>query len=330
MLKTNEWTANHILNLVSLYKVSELLFTVVHFDLFTRLETCLTVEELASELSLDQESLEVVLRVLVYLDLLDYHEGKYSVKSSAKMYLSRNSETSLADLFELERVMRNKSNLNESLIVRLKGEKKIEPLEFPDTEIYMNAMTAGGKYSAILLSRYISRYFSKDAKGSALDLGCGSGIFAKAIGRMLPNFTFTLMDRKEVLEAARKNFEGSNDVARFSFIPKDFVKEELDGKYDLILLSNILHLYPRSICEDMLNKVARLLKDRGYVVIHDFFVHQDFLQTALFSLDWLANHAVRFDCTLEEASEWLHLNGWRVVESRHLPNLPTSYLVIGK
>lgn len=328
-MRQKEWSAENILELTHMYKISELLFAAVHLDLFTFLQEEKTVEVLSREMGCNQDALAVMLRVFVQIGLISVNDGNYTVNSSVKSFLSSTSTTSLVNMIELERVTRNKSIMNENLIARLHGDPfHRNKIDFPDTEVYMEAMTEGGQYSAMLLARTVTKRIDRTCPLRMLDLGCGPGTFTLSFLKFSSNISAVLVDRKEVLEVAKQRFQEAGFIERIELKAKDFMNEEIEGIYDFILLSNVCHFYSKTDIEVLLNRLRKNLTPFGKVIIHDFFIKPDSLPSVLMSLDWLANHAIRFNDDLEGAQEWLETIGWLVEDKQALLGVPTSYLVL--
>lgn len=327
MLFKEIWKANDILELANIYKMSELLFAAVHIDLFTFLESPKTSDEIVDQLHLDPESIEVILMPFVATNLINQRAKTFQVNPSARTFLSRNSPSSLVNVIELERITRNKSNLNEKLIPKLKGEK-VDKIEYPNIPVYMDAMLTGN-YAGLLLARAVSKYLKKDVELKMLDLGCGPGAYSLAFCKLIPNLKACLVDRKEVLEFVKERFDSTQFHARISFQAKDFMTESLDGSYDLILLSNVCHFFSRFDLENLLKRLSLSLAKKGYIIVHDFFINGSLLPL-FYTLDWLVNHSVKFAHTLDEMEDWLTTLGWKVVEKRNLKELTSSFLIFTK
>src|SRR5579871_3572041 len=72
-----------------------------------------------------------------------------------------------------------------------------------------------------------------------LDIGAGTGLFSQFIYDLNPGLQFTLIDLSaEMLDVARERFEGEPN---FEFVQMDFSKDQLPGKFDLIISSLAIH-----------------------------------------------------------------------------------------
>ncbi|MCA1028648.1 methyltransferase domain-containing protein [Cytobacillus kochii] len=329
-----EWNSNRIMNLTNLYKVSELMFVSIKIDLFSKLHEPKTSSELSKELTFDNDFLEIILKALVAINLLQIDKNnRYHVTPSAFPYLNKESKNSINSLIELERTMRNKRNLNEVILDLLTGESP-KRIDFPEKNIYTNAMSSGTYYPALKMGRVLLKYFDKNRPINFLDLGCGPGDYALTFKKLFSNLVGTLIDREEIINITRQRLMEKNVLNDFKLIHNDFMSDPISGKYELVLLSNICHFYSLEEISHLLNKIPFNPKEESFVIIHDFFLDEELNEETFLpifaSLDWMGNHSNRFNYTLNEIGSWLESLGWMVVEQEAIKGLPTSYILIKK
>lgn len=328
-----EWDFTRIMNLANLYKVSELLFVSLEVDLFSRLKEPKDILQLSKELSMNRDFLEVILIPLTSINLLKENEGKYSVNKTALPFLNKDSKNSIKSLIELERITRNKNNLNQMIIDVLNG-LETERIEYPEKNTYTNAMTSGTSLPALAISRFLLKHFHPNEYIDYLDLGCGPGDYAITFKKFFQNLKGTLVDREEIIRITRERLEKNNLLGDFKTINVDFMKEEIPGKYNLILLSNVCHFYSLEELDRLLHRIPLSEGNNSYIVIHDFFMNENLTEETFLSifssLDWLGNHSNKFNYTLNQIATWLEYSGWEVVEKRDLKGSPTSFILIKK
>ncbi|WP_372864758.1 class I SAM-dependent methyltransferase [Pyrococcus kukulkanii] len=103
----------------------------------------------------------------------------------------------------------------------------------------------------------------KRSEGRILNVGSGSGFLALELSR---KGEVVGIEREEGLFEFLKSFE--NDRLRFLNI--DFLKDDIEGKFDTIVFSYILHDFePRPLLE----KALKLLEQDGKIIIGDFDVN---------------------------------------------------------
>ena len=83
---------------------------------------------------------------------------------------------------------------------------------------------------------------------------------------------------------------GQKMTDRIRFQAGDFLVDELDGKYDVVWLSHILHGEGPEDCQSIIRKAVGMLEPGGLIAIHEFVLDNSMdapLFPALFSLNML-------------------------------------------
>ncbi len=128
---------------------------------------------------------------------------------------------------------------------------------------------------SIFLYSFITMF---DPRGAILDIGCGVGILGILCGRDF-SVSVTSIDKQEIMiNYARLNFE-INDIDA-EVVNDDFLKYRFENRYDMIVSNppfysdgslrcddSVLHTarYSEHLpFEDMVAKVKKILKPRGY------------------------------------------------------------------
>lgn len=113
-----------------------------------------------------------------------------------------------------------------------------------------------------------------------LDVGAGSGCFGLAFINNYPDKHVTLFDLPNVCELIKHEGKG-NTVTIYA---GNFLKEPWPKKHDAILLSQILHDWPREIDEQILARAYTALEPGGKIVIHEMLLdeNKDSPQTVVF------------------------------------------------
>lgn len=330
MAKIREWNAASVMELANLHKISEVLFTAIEVDLFAHLREPVTLDELCRKLNFRREPLEVIVAFLVQLKLLCQSGDLYCNHPDAEPYLLRQSPNSLAGMILLERQVRNKWPMNLKLLERLKGDERENPWvqlaqTEEDTALFMDAMRLG-YYSSLHLLRKVQKRLRDVPSPVMLDLGCGPGVFSNTFCTFIPALKSVMVDQ---IPNPRLHPDLAKLEDRVTYFVKDFMAEPLEGVYDLVLLSNVCHFFSEEKLRVLFRKLQSHLRPTGTVLVHDFFHNENLGEVThanYYSLDWMANHGVKFTFTLEEMARLLDQCGYRVAEMAPLPQLPTSYL----
>jgi SAM-dependent methyltransferase len=153
-----------------------------------------------------------------------------------------------------------------------------------------------------------------------LDLGGGPGTFAMAFLAENPALYATVGDRPAALKVARKIAATHPAKARLSFAPMDFLTAPIPGRYDVVWLSNVIHIYSPSQNQRLFRKIAKALNPGGRLLIQDTF-HTDPhslhpIETTAFALIMLLFTETGNTYPARDVMGWLYHAGYRRVRMR--------------
>ena len=263
----------YVMNLALGYQVSQVLFAAIKMDIFTLLDTGgQDISVLTRTLQGDENALRRFLAVLLDLKLLDkkgnffYNTGissRYLVKGK-KGYLghSIHHSNNLCEFWE---------SLDEPVI---KGSPRDPGNEYLDDyphrlTDYLSAMNETGELKADTIADIISiGNFRK-----MLDIGCGPGTYALEFSQRNPALNATLIDLEPNLQYTRERVSGSTVRDRVTLIACQILEEDVPGSgYDLVFISNLIHIYDKAEVEHILSKSWNVLSSSGSMVIHDYII----------------------------------------------------------
>ncbi|GBF35098.1 hypothetical protein DCCM_4221 [Desulfocucumis palustris] len=276
------------------YWYSEALFTAVELGLFTLLEPGgKTTEEISGELDLNPEGLERFLQTLCALGLLGRHGGLYFNTKISSGFLVRNADNYQGDsILWRKKLFSNWRSLGSCLrkggrVNFTRREEGPEDL-IRRTRQYSRAMdcVAGTKIKEIL-----PFFTGVVLSGAVLDVGSGTGAVSAGFLEHFPGLRATLLDLPEVLDYAAELLREKEYHDRFDYCPANIlepwpVKEE---RFDLVILSNIVHAYSEREILQLLDRAAECLQRDGFLLLHDFFFEHCPEKAALFDLNMFVN-----------------------------------------
>jgi SAM-dependent methyltransferase len=107
-----------------------------------------------------------------------------------------------------------------------------------------------------------------------LDIGGGGrALYSKAILGKNPSARTTQADWPHINREARKAIEAAGFGERFETLDGDFHDTDFgEARYDVVIISHIVHQETPESNREILKRVARALKPRGSVVISDWVV----------------------------------------------------------
>ncbi len=102
-----------------------------------------------------------------------------------------------------------------------------------------------------------------------LDLGGSHGQYSIELCRRNPHLKSTIVDLPQVKKYADECIAKHRASGNVSFLPSDFMKDELPKNIDVILAFNIIHGFNPSQNEELARKIFDSLNDGGIYVILD-------------------------------------------------------------
>lgn len=147
-----------------------------------------------------------------------------------------------------------------------------------------------------------------------LDLGGGPGTYALEFLRRHAALRATVADRAPALEVAREIAGSVKHGRRLSYLPLDFLKDDIPDRYDVIWFSNVLHIYSPEDNQRLFQKMARALNPGGRLLIQDaFLIDPDGLwpqETNLFAVTMLLFTEAGNTYSVADTTTWLQKAGF--------------------
>jgi cyclopropane fatty-acyl-phospholipid synthase-like methyltransferase len=185
---------------------------------------------------------------------------------------------------------------------------------------------------AALRGKELVRHLDTSKSESLLDLGAGPGVYAFQLGMHNPNLKLYLQDMVEVLEVAKevqKKYPLKNEI---HYLPYDAVKGEVPGSYDIVLVSNMLHMVGEQASRQLLKKLYQNVNRGGSVVIQAQFLRDDHMGgrwPAVMDLILLCTTPSGRNHSVAEARQWLEEAGFASVEYHPMGLANTNSLLRG-
>jgi len=117
-----------------------------------------------------------------------------------------------------------------------------------------------------------------------------------------------IFDLPEVIPLAEEQIQRRGLSRRVRTAPGDYLRDELSGDNDLVLLSNIIHSLAPEENLELLRKINRAILPGGRLVLKDFILDEDRtgpLFATLFAINMLVSVPDGDTYTLEEITDWL-------------------------
>ncbi|MGD0282507.1 MAG: DUF2284 domain-containing protein [Dissulfurispiraceae bacterium] len=286
--------SQYLEDLATGYWYSEVLFTAVETGIFTLIGTGgKTAGEIASALNCKPVGMTRFLNALCSLGLLHKNDVLYfNTAISGKHLVAGKPEYQGESILWRKELVKYWAGLDKCLKA---GGKDVCAIEEEDlagrsarTGRYISAMECIARTKVREMLPFFARM--REA-GEMLDVGAGSGAIAAGFLDYIPSMKATVMDLPEVLEHTRGFMQKRGLSERVTFLPANILEPWPGdkGRFDIVMLSNVLHAYSDGELPHILSNAASSLKTDGLLVIHDFFLEHCEEKAALFDLNMFIN-----------------------------------------
>ncbi len=270
------------------YRVSCVLLSAFELGIFEILsKSDMTTEKLSAELNIPVRSLNMLLGALAALNLIKLQNDHWRFTEQARPYTDPGSPEYLGGLMRHElRLQKRWMQLTESVRSGLPAKKEPEKPQPGQATAFINAMADIGRYSAQTLIETLP--FRGNER--LLDLGGGPGQYIARLAEQFPEMQVTLFDQAETIETAGAALANHPNLKNMHFIAGDIFRDPYGENYDIILISNVMHIFSREQNIQILKKCRRALKNGAKIYIKDFLLNDDRqgpLSGTLFSLHML-------------------------------------------
>lgn len=256
---------------------SSVLFALMRLGVLGRLaESPGTAAAVAGDLEAEQEAVTRLLNAGVMLNILEYREdGSFAVSQPYHSMLVPGSGPFFMGewVLNLEYFRDALSRLDQAVLTSKPQATYVDDArgEREHTRLFTKAM----HNYALFAGRELAGHLDTSGCESMLEIGAGPGTYSFHLAEANPKLRLTLADLPEVLEIARE-IEASFRIAEpVEYLGVDLRTDSLEGGYDLVLLSNTLHMLGEQASRDLLASVLPLVNPGGSVIIQAQFLDED-------------------------------------------------------
>ncbi len=293
--------------------------TAVELDVFANIGKGSTCGEIAQRIDADPRATEMLLNALVSLELIIKQGDRYWNCDLSALHLTGDSRMAMMHQVHL---WHRWSTLTEC--VRKGTAVSERRRDEAGTEAFIAAMhrNASERASAVVNAVDASK------TRNMLDLGGGSGAYSIAFANANPQLQSTILDGEPVLEIAARHIAQAGLSNRIHTKPGDMLTTELGTGFDLVLLSQILHMFSPDENRLLLQRAFAALGPGGRVVVQEFILDPDKTSprwAVFFSLNMLVGSPGGSSYSADELRAFMESAGFRQV--RHLPLGQTGLMV---
>jgi predicted O-methyltransferase YrrM len=305
---------------------SRALLTAIELDVFAAIRDGSTAADVAKHIGADARATEALLNALVAMEFATKADGVFRATDDTARRLAGDSpESEREALMHAVGLWNHWNTLTEAVRT---GTRVYEHERTPEElEAFIAAMHRGGAERAAVVAAALDL----SARTRALDVGGGSGAYSIALARANENLHCVVFDLEDVTAIARRHIAAAGLSDRVTTRAGDFHHDDFGDGYDVVLISQILHMLSPEVCKRLLEKSRDALVPGGEIVIQDFILDDDKTaprRGALFALNMLVATREGSAYSGAEYREWLHAAGFADARVIPLQGVPTG-LVTG-
>jgi 2-polyprenyl-3-methyl-5-hydroxy-6-metoxy-1,4-benzoquinol methylase len=311
-------TPDDIRELANAFRESRVLLSAVELKVFTILDKhMMTSSEVSEKIKTDARATDRLMNALCGMGLLKKVKGKFYNSDLSSKYLTEGKHEFMGNLYHTNNLWNSWTYLTNSVIKgsSAKGDQNKEEKD-NWVEAFISAMHYRGVHHGKILSMMIDLANVK----RMLDVGGGSAAFSIEIVKRNPSIKAVVLDLPHVIPLTKKYVDEVGLSNNFDFIEGNYLTNDFEGSYDLVLLSAIVHINNYEQNKMLIKKCADALNKNGMIVINDFVMNEDRTQPyhgALFSINMLVGTEYGDTYTENEMREWFESAGISKVERKN-------------
>lgn len=264
---------NYLDEIAGGYRAAQVLFAACRLGIFETIgDRRMPLEEVVDQLESGRRGTRILLDALVGLGLLEHADGRYRNSALALATLLPTSPNPrLANLLHGARQYERWAGLYDAVRTdRPTPEERIDPRIASGKTAFAKAMAD----SARQIAAQVAECIDLEGVSTMLDIGGGPGLYAIAFARRRSTLRVSILDDAETLRVAESNVSAAGLTDQISFNPGDAHTSELGGPYDLIFISNVLHIYSGARNRELVGRCAASLRPGDRLALKDFFLRE--------------------------------------------------------
>ena len=324
-----QWDAGKLLALSGKYWQTCTFHAGVKLGLFSKIDgDHVSAHELAEGIGVDERGLTALLNALTAMELLVKKEDRYANTPEGLTFLVKSSPQYIGYMImHHHHLVEPWSRLDEAVGTgQSLGRRVVHDDETRESFLM------GMFNMAMAIAPRVSREIDLKDKMRFLDLGGGPGTYAIHFCLANPELTATVADLSTTRPFAEKTIQRFELSHRIRFMPCDYLKEDIPGRYDAAWLSHILHGEGPDGCEMILQKAVSALDEGGSLFVHDFILNNTSdgpLFPALFYLNMLINTEKGRSYTENQVHQMMEKAGLRRIERLPFKGPTDSGIMVG-
>lgn len=301
------------------FRLPRILMTALELDLFSLMGNgSWSIGRLATALHASERGVSILCRNLASAGLLIKKGAQFRNSRLGATLLNRHhADFRGAYLDLLHQQWKDWSSLTASVKSGKPGDA-----DAPDDPAYRKSFTWAMHHRSIEAAAQVARQVTFRGARTLLDVGGGPGTYAMAFLAKNANLHATVWDRPAALDVAQDIARSSRQRGRFHVRAGDFLKDPVPGSFDVMWLSNVIHIYSPRENIALLRKLRAALRSGGRLLVQDTFLTDSeglFPQeTNLFAVTMLLFTETGNTYSARDVEKWLRQAGLSRVKRIHL------------
>ncbi|MCA9484033.1 MAG: methyltransferase domain-containing protein [Nitrospina sp.] len=257
------------------FQPARILMTANAVDLFDAIaDAPATAAEVADRLSLSEKGALRLLNALTALGMVSRQGDRFRLIPEFTPYLTAGGAKSMKQWIRLSSDLMPIWDKLETFVRQ--GEMVRNTMEMLNQDPEnMRAFIDAMHDKALNAPQSIARIIDLSGNRKLLDIGGGPGTYSLELCRILPGLRATVFEIPPVAEVARDYTRRYGLEDRVEAVNGDFKTDPLPTGYDLVLIANVLHMYPAETARALVQKAAAALEPGGRLIVHGFSTNPD-------------------------------------------------------
>ena len=322
-----EW-AERIEAMTAGYRDSCILIAALKAGIFEALgDGRRTPAEVAAELELDIRAVDVVMCALAAAEILLKEDGdRFTIDPGARPFLLADGlETMVSIIGHNRSMLRSWVQLDEVMRTGAPAPRPERTAE--EMEDFIRGMENVSRRS----SEEVAAKIDFSGARRLLDLGGGPGTASLTFARANPGLECVVFDLEGPVGIAAEKIRRADLTNRVTTRAGDFLTEDIGGDFDMVYISNIIHMLTPDRTLELLEKAGKALVSGGRVLVKDFFLEDSRIAppwTAQFSVNMLVNTEGGKSYTFTEMKDLLARAGFGGLETVEIAR--HSVVIVGR
>jgi predicted O-methyltransferase YrrM len=287
-MTAQELNPGQLLEISGSYWRSCTLHAGVKLGIFTVLgNDARTSDEVAQQIQADNRGVQTLLNALTAMNLLERKGSKVANTRLSTTFLSAKSPRYIGHIImHHHHLVASWSQLDQSV----KSGAPVRKRSSQSDEAWRESFLMGMFNMAMMIAPHLVKGVDLSDRRRLLDLGGGPGTYAIHFCLNNPQLKATVYDLPTTRPFAQRTIEQFQLGDRIGFEAGNYLEDRVEGSYDAVWLSHILHAEGPEDCRMLLQKAMSVLEPGGMIIVHDFILN-DTLDgppfPALFALNML-------------------------------------------